>query len=57
MGRRRTSEGLTVNAGTGAVTFGGAVGGIAALASLTVTGPTTLDANVTTTGRRPTTAR
>ena len=41
---------LAVNAGTGIVTFGSAVGGSAALASLTVTGPTTLDSNVTTTG-------
>src|SRR5439155_22492803 len=43
-------EGLTVAAGTGSVTFGGAVGGTTALASLAVTGPTTLDANVTTSG-------
>ena len=45
-------QGLTVNAGTGAVTFGATVGGSKALASLTVTGtgPTTLDGNVTTTG-------
>ena len=41
---------LVVDAGTGIVTFGSAVGGSAALASLTVTGPTTLDSNVTTTG-------
>src|SRR5439155_3468133 len=42
--------GLTVNAGSGTVTFGGAVGGTTPLASLAVTGPTTLDANVTTSG-------
>ena len=42
--------GLTVNAGTGAVTFGGVVGGTTPLASLAVTGPTTLDGFVTTTG-------
>ena len=48
--RRLRTEGLTVSAGTGAVTFGNTVGGTAALASLTVTGPTTLDGNVTTTG-------
>ena len=44
------AEGLTVSAGTGAVTFGSTVGGTKALASLAVTGPTTLDGNVTTTG-------
>ena len=44
------SQGLTVTAGTGTVTFGGAVGGSQKLASLTVTGPTTLDGNVTTSG-------
>ena len=45
-------QALAVNAGTGAVTFGGVVGGSKALASLmlTATGPTTLDGNVTTTG-------
>ena len=45
-------QGLTVSAGTGAVTFGSAVGGSKALANLMVTGtgPTTLDGNVTTTG-------
>ena len=44
------AQGLTVAAGTGAVTFGGAVGATATLASLTVTGPTTLGGNVTTSG-------
>ena len=39
---------LTVNAGSGTVTFDGAVGGIGPLATLEVNGPTTLDANVTT---------
>ena len=45
-------QGLTVAAGTGAVTFGGVVGGSKALANLmlTGTGPTTLDGDVTTTG-------
>ena len=45
-------QGLVANAGSGAVTFGGAVGGSQALANLTVTGPgpTRLDGNVTTTG-------
>ncbi|HVC59379.1 MAG TPA: hypothetical protein VND19_03305, partial [Acetobacteraceae bacterium] len=43
-------QGLTVNAGTGTVTFAAAVGGSQALASLTVTGPTTLDAGVSTDG-------
>src|SRR5579859_2818461 len=42
--------GLTVNAGTGAVTFGAPVGGANPLASLAVTGPTTLTGNITTTG-------
>ncbi len=39
---------LTVSAGAGPVTFGGAVGGSKALANLTVTGagPATLDGNV-----------
>ena len=46
------TQGLTVAAGAGAVTFGSAVGGSKALASLLVTGtgPTTLDGSVTTTG-------
>jgi hypothetical protein len=45
-------QGLTVAAGTGAVTFGGTVGGSQSLVDLLVTGsgPTTLDGNVTTTG-------
>ena len=45
-------QGLTVAAGTGAVTFGGAVGGSKALANLmlTGTGAATLDGNVTTAG-------
>ena len=53
------TQGLVVNAGpTGAVTFGGAVGGSQALASLAVTGPTTLGRQrLRLTGRRPTTAR
>ncbi len=44
------AQGLTVNAGTGVVTFGAAVGGTTPLAGLVVTGPTVLDANVTTNG-------
>ncbi len=44
------AQGLTVGAGTGAVTFGAAVGGAQSLANLTVTGPTTLSGNITTTG-------
>ena len=46
------AQGLTVSAGTGAVTFGGSVGGSKALVNLLVTGtgPTALDGNVTTTG-------
>ena len=43
-------QALTVTAGTGTVTFGGAVGGNVALSTLSVTGPTTLAGNVTTTG-------
>ena len=42
-------QSLTVAAGSGVVTFTGVVGATA-LSALTVTGPTTLDANVTTTG-------
>ena len=44
------NQGLTTSTGTGVVTFGGAVGGTTPLASLTVTGPTTLAGNVTTSG-------
>ena len=44
------TESLTVAAGTGAVTFGGAVGGTNELASLTVTGPTGINGGVVTTG-------
>jgi filamentous hemagglutinin family protein len=47
---RPDDAGLTVNAGTGVVTFGGAVGGNDELADLTVTGPTRLNGNVTTFG-------
>jgi mucin-19 len=43
-------QGLTVTAGNGTVTFNDVVGGTAALASLTVSGPTTLAGNVRTTG-------
>ncbi|HEX3881015.1 MAG TPA: filamentous hemagglutinin N-terminal domain-containing protein, partial [Stellaceae bacterium] len=43
-------QGLTVAAGTGAVTFGGPVGSQQALASLNVTGPTAIQANVISTG-------
>ena len=43
--------GLTLNAGTGAITIAGAVGGTVPLASLAATGGTIrLDGNVTTTG-------
>ena len=49
-GTTANAEGLVVNAGTGAVTFGAPVGGSFALTSLAVTGPTTLEANVTTDG-------
>ena len=41
---------LIVDAGTGNVTYDGAVGYIYPLASLSVTGPTTLDSSVTTSG-------
>ena len=45
------AESLTVNAGsTGAVTFGDKVGGSQPLLTLAVTGPTTLDSNVSTDG-------
>ncbi|MGC8539759.1 MAG: beta strand repeat-containing protein [Phycisphaerae bacterium] len=45
------AEGLTLNAGAGAVTFGGAVGGLNSLAALTVSGPTVINGGeVTTTG-------
>ncbi len=45
------AEGLTLNAGTGTVTFGGAVGGLNSLAALTVSGPTVINGgDVTTTG-------
>ena len=43
-------QGLTVAAGIATVAFNDVVGGTAALASLTVTSPTTLGGNVTTTG-------
>ena len=43
---------LSSNAGTGTVTFGGTVGATDELASLAVTGPTILNANVTTGGNQ-----
>ena len=45
-------QSLTVAANTGAVTFGGAVGGDVRLATFTVTGATTLLGNVTTFGKQ-----
>ena len=46
-----TRYSLTVTAGTGTLTFGGTVGATE-LASLAVTGPTTLDGSVTTGGNQ-----
>ena len=43
------AEGLTLDAGSGTVTFGGPVGGTNSLATLTVTGPTAINGGVVTT--------
>lgn len=45
------TDSLTVNAGSGAVTFGQAVGGVTPLASVTTTGTTALN-NISTTGNQ-----
>ena len=41
-------QSLTLNTGTGRTTFGGNVGGVISLESLSVSGPSTLDGNITT---------
>ncbi len=49
-GTTKCEQSLTLITGTGRTTFDGAVGGVISLKSLSVSGPSTLDGNVTTCG-------